>query len=282
MRRAPTARLAAFIEECKKGGTTEAELALREKEGMPTGLVVFHPLTEEPIDVWVGNYVLMGYGDGAVMGVPGHDERDFAFALKYNLPIMQVVHVDGEHYDYKHWHDWYADKERGVTINSDIYSGFSYQDAVNAVAHALQQKGLGEKKTTWRLRDWGISRQRYWGTPIPIIHCEEHGAVPVPEKDLPVVLPQDCVPDGSGNPLNKREDFLNVPVPGVRQAGAARDRHHGHLRGFVLVLHALLRPEERRRRWWPRARPTGCRWTSTSAASSTPSCTCCTRASGPR
>ncbi|MDB5881332.1 MAG: leuS, partial [Ramlibacter sp.] len=169
--------------------------------------------TEEPIDVWVGNYVLMGYGDGAVMGVPGHDERDFAFALKYNLPSMQVVHVDGEHYDYHHWQDWYADKQRGVTINSDIYSGFSYPDAVNAVAHALQQKGLGEKKTTWRLRDWGISRQRYWGTPIPIIHCDEHGAVPVPEDDLPVVLPQDCVPDGSGNPLNKREDFLRCKCP---------------------------------------------------------------------
>lgn len=209
-------KLAAFIEECKKGGTTEAELALREKEGMPTGLQVVHPLTNLPVEVWVGNYVLMGYGDGAVMGVPGHDERDFAFALKYGLPIVQVVHVDGQHYDYKKWHDWYADKENGVTINSDIFSGFGYADAVNAVAHALQQKGLGEKKVTWRLRDWGISRQRYWGTPIPIIHCPEHGAVPVPEKDLPVVLPQDCVPDGTGNPLNKREDFLacNCPVCG--------------------------------------------------------------------
>ncbi|MBA3773298.1 MAG: leucine--tRNA ligase [Ramlibacter sp.] len=206
-------RLAAFIEECKKGGTTEAELASRDKEGMPTGLVVFHPLTDEPIDVWVGNYVLMGYGDGAVMGVPGHDERDFAFALKYNLTIMQVVHVDGEHYDYKHWIDWYADKDRGVTINSGIFSGFSYKDAVKAIAHALEQRGLGEMKTTWRLRDWGISRQRYWGTPIPIIHCEAHGAVPVPEKELPVVLPQDCVPDGSGNPLNKRPDFLHVKCP---------------------------------------------------------------------
>ncbi|HET8746221.1 MAG TPA: leucine--tRNA ligase, partial [Ramlibacter sp.] len=164
-------KLAQFIEECKKGGTTEAELALREKEGMPTGLQVTHPITGEPVDLWVGNYVLMGYGDGAVMGVPGHDERDFAFALKYGLPIIQVIHVDGQTYDYKKWHDWYADKENGVTINSDIFSGFNYQDAVNAVAHHLQQKGLGEKKTTWRLRDWGISRQRYWGTPIPIIHC---------------------------------------------------------------------------------------------------------------
>lgn len=207
------AKLAAFIEDCRKGGTTEAELALREKEGMDTGLVVTHPLTNEDVPVWVGNYVLMTYGDGAVMGVPGHDERDFEFAMKYRLPIMQVVHVDGEHYDYKQWHAWYADKERGVTINSDIFSGFGYQQAVDAVAHHLQQKGLGEKKTTWRLRDWGVSRQRYWGTPIPIIHCEEHGAVPVPEQDLPVVLPQDCVPDGSGNPLNRREDFLACSCP---------------------------------------------------------------------
>jgi leucyl-tRNA synthetase len=207
------ARLAAFIEDCKKGGTTEAELALRAKEGLPTGLVVFHPITGEPIDLWVGNYVLMGYGDGAVMGVPGHDERDFAFALRYNLPIVQVVHVDGETYDYHHWQDWYADKERGVTINSGNFSGYTYQQAVDFVAHALEHQGLGEKKVTWRLRDWGISRQRYWGTPIPIIHCEEHGAVPVPEQDLPVVLPQDCVPDGSGNPLNRREDFLACTCP---------------------------------------------------------------------
>ncbi len=208
-------KLAAFIESCKQGGTTEAELALKDKEGMPTGLTVTHPLTGEPVDVWVGNYVLMGYGDGAVMGVPGHDERDFAFAHKYDLPILQVVEIDGEEfeYDYERWQDWYADKVRGVTINSDIYSGFSHAEAVNVVAHALEQKGLGEKKTTWRLRDWGISRQRYWGTPIPIIHCPEHGAVPVPEKDLPVVLPQDCVPDGSGNPLNKREDFLACTCP---------------------------------------------------------------------
>ena len=200
-------KLAAFIEDCKKGGTTEAELALRDKEGMPTGLLVKHPLTDAQVEVWVGNYVLMSYGDGAVMGVPAHDERDFAFALKYQLPIRQVVHVDGEHYDYKQWHEWYADKVKGVTVNSDTFSGLGYREAVDAVAHALQVRGLGEKKTTWRLRDWGISRQRYWGTPIPIIHCEAHGAVPVPEQDLPVVLPQDCIPDGSGNPLHKHEGF---------------------------------------------------------------------------
>jgi len=199
--------LAAFIEECKSGGTTEAELATQEKKGMATGLFVTHPLTDEKVEVWVGNYVLMGYGDGAVMGVPAHDERDFAFALKYQLEIKQVVLVDGEHFDYHQWNDWYGDKQRGVTINSDSFSGLPYKEAVTAVAHALQAKGLGETKTTWRLRDWGVSRQRYWGTPIPIIHCDEHGAVPVPEKDLPVVLPTDCVPDGSGNPLHKHEGF---------------------------------------------------------------------------
>ncbi len=200
-------QLAAFIEECKKGGTTEAEMALKEKEGMRTGLSVTHPLTGLPVEVWVGNYVLMSYGDGAVMGVPAHDERDFAFALKYGIEIKQVVLVDGETFNYHQWQDWYADKQRGVTVNSDSFSGLPYKDAVAAVAHALAQQGLGELKTTWRLRDWGISRQRYWGTPIPIIHCPDCGPQPVPEKDLPVVLPQDLVPDGSGNPLVKSEAF---------------------------------------------------------------------------
>ncbi|RYF00344.1 MAG: leucine--tRNA ligase, partial [Comamonadaceae bacterium] len=211
------AELAAFIEECKTGGTTEAELATQEKKGLRTGLTVTHPITGEPVDVWVGNYVLMGYGDGAVMGVPAHDERDFAFALKYGIEIKQVVLVDGETYDYHRWQDWYGDKQRSVTINSDSFSGLSHKEAVAAVAHALHEKGLGDLKTTWRLRDWGVSRQRYWGTPIPIIHCDEHGAVPVPEKDLPVVLPQDCIPDGSGNPLHKHEGFhagVTCPVCG--------------------------------------------------------------------
>jgi leucyl-tRNA synthetase len=201
-------KVAAFIEECKSGGTTEAELATQEKKGVRTSLTVTHPITEEQIPLWVGNYVLMSYGDGAVMGVPAHDERDFAFANKYGIEIIQVVLVDDEpHFHYHRWQDWYADKERGVTINSDNFSGMSYAEAVKAVAHALEQKGLGEMRTTWRLRDWGVSRQRYWGTPIPIIHCEVHGAVAVPEKDLPVVLPTDCVPDGHGNPLVRHEGF---------------------------------------------------------------------------
>ena len=211
--------LASFIEECQKGGTTEAELAVKEKEGMATGLFVSHPLTGAPVAVWVGNYVLMGYGDGAVMGVPAHDERDFAFALKYALPITQVVAVGkAGAFDATVWHDWYAEKGAGVAVNSGKYDGLAFKACVDAVAADLTAKGLGEKKTTWRLRDWGVSRQRYWGTPIPIIHCPEHGAVPVPEKDLPVVLPMDCIPDGSGNPLHKHEGFhagVTCPVCGV-------------------------------------------------------------------
>jgi len=205
--------VAAFIAECAQGGTTEAELATQEKKGVPTGLQVTHPLTGAAVDVWVGNYVLMGYGDGAVMGVPAHDERDFAFARKYGLPIRQVIAAEGESFSTDAWADWYGDKQRAVCVNSGVLDGLPHKAAVDKVAELLAAKGIGEKKTTWRLRDWGVSRQRYWGTPIPIIHCPEHGAVPVPEKDLPVVLPEDCIPDGSGNPLNKRADFLNVPCP---------------------------------------------------------------------
>ena len=199
-------QLAAFLEECKEGGTTEAELAVKDKVGMPTGLFVTHPVTGAQVAVWVGNYVLMSYGDGAVMGVPAHDERDFAFALKYQLPITQVVSVKDHSFSDQAWQEWYATKD-GVCVNSGELDGLRFKEAVTKVAELLQAKGLGEKKITWRLRDWGVSRQRYWGTPIPIIHCEEHGAVPVPEKDLPVILPQDCIPDGSGNPLHKHEGF---------------------------------------------------------------------------
>ena len=209
--------LAAFIEECKTGGSTEAELATQEKKGMLTGLFVTHPVTGAKVEVWVGNYVLMSYGDGAVMGVPAHDERDFAFALKYDLPIKQVVSVKNQSFNDKAWQEWYGDKQNCVCVNSGELDGLNQKTAVNQVAELLAAKGLGEKKTTWRLRDWGISRQRYWGTPIPIIHCDEHGAVPVPAKDLPVVLPQDCIPDGSGNPLHKHEGFhagVTCPVCG--------------------------------------------------------------------
>jgi len=193
-------KLAAFVDACKSGGTTEAELATQEKKGQSTGLFVNHPLTGEKVEVWVAN--------------------------KYGLAIKQVVAPatfaaeladaganpstgSGRPglFSATAWADWYTDKQHGVAINSGKYDGLAFKAAVESVAADLAALGLGEKKTTWRLRDWGVSRQRYWGTPIPIIHCDEHGAVPVPEKDLPVVLPQDCVPDGSGNPLNKHEGF---------------------------------------------------------------------------
>jgi len=224
------AALAAFIEVCKAGGTTEAEMATKEKEGMPTGLFVTHPLTGEQVEVWVGNYVLMTYGDGAVMGVPAHDERDFAFAKNYNIAIKQVVAIEGESFTTDAWAESYGDKQRGVTINSGKYDGLSFKATVDAVANDLIAKELGEKKTTWRLRDWGISRQRYWGTPIPIIHCASCGDVPVPYEDLPVVLPTDCIPDGSGNPLKQREDFLNVPCP---KCGGAAHRETDTMDTFV-------------------------------------------------
>ncbi|QPF76219.1 leucine--tRNA ligase [Roseateles sp. DAIF2] len=210
---AGNAKLAAFIEECKQGGTTEAELATQEKKGMATGLFVTHPLTGAQVEVWVGNYVLMSYGDGAVMGVPAHDERDFEFAKKYGLAIKQVVAVEGESYSTAAWAEWYGDKQKGVCIESGVLNGLSYKAAVDKVAELVGEQNLGAKKTTWRLRDWGISRQRYWGTPIPIIHCENCGAVPVPAQDLPVVLPEECIPDGSGNPLNKHAAFLNCSCP---------------------------------------------------------------------
>ena len=205
--------VAAFLESCKAGGTTEAEMATQAKRGIDTGLFVQHPLSHEQIPLWVGNYVLIHYGDGAVMGVPAHDERDFAFARQYGIDMLQVIHVDGEEFDYERWQAWYADTTCSVTVNSDVYSGLSYESAVEAVAIALEHRHLGTRQTTWRIRDWGISRQRYWGTPIPIIHCEACGVVPVPEKDLPVVLPEDLIPDGSGNPLARHGAFLNVACP---------------------------------------------------------------------
>jgi leucyl-tRNA synthetase len=204
--------LAAFIDKCKKGSVMEADMATMEKEGLPTGLFVTHPLTGQKVEVWVGNYVLMSYGDGAVMAVPSHDERDFAFAKKYKLPIIQVVKHGDDVFSTDAWQEWYGTKE-GNCINSGKYDGLNYHDAVDAIAADLKAKSLGDKKQQWRLRDWGISRQRYWGCPIPIIHCDACGTVPVPDEQLPVVLPEDCVPDGSGNPLNKRADFLNCTCP---------------------------------------------------------------------
>ncbi len=216
-------KLAAFIEECKKGAVAEAEIATMEKKGTPTGLYVLHPVTGEKIEVWVGNYVLMGYGEGAVMAVPGHDERDFAFAKKYGLPIKQVIDVDGKAYSTDEWQPWYADHGRNINSGSRFAAldGKDYGAAIDRVVEFLSSLGVpAAKRVTYRLRDWGISRQRYWGTPIPIVQCAKCGDVGVPDKELPVVLPEDLVPDGTGSPLAKTPSFYETKCP--KCGGAAR------------------------------------------------------------
>ena len=223
-------QVADFIEKCKHTSMIEADMATMEKEGVDTGLKVTHPLTGEQLPVWVGNYVLMGYGDGAVMAVPAHDERDFGFAKKYKLPIHQSVGITGKTFSTDAWQEWYADKEHGTCVNSGKYDSLNYQLAVDAIAADLKAKSLGDKQVQWRLRDWGVSRQRYWGCPIPIIHCDTCGSVPVPDNQLPVVLPEDCVPDGSGNPLLKRADFLNCTCP---KCGKAAKRETDTMDTFV-------------------------------------------------
>jgi leucyl-tRNA synthetase len=244
--------LDAFINECKHGAVMEADIATQEKKGMDTGLFVVHPLTGEKLPVWVANYVLMGYGEGAVMAVPAHDERDFEFALKYGLPIKQVVTNgieeqrktgkdfagnDYAYYDFdnRKWKEWYADKgDTGkVTtycINSGPLDGKPYLEAVDLIADMLDKKQLGQKRIQYRLRDWGISRQRYWGCPIPIIHCDHCGDVPVPDDQLPVRLPEDLVPDGSGNPLAKNADFYSCNCP---KCGAEARRESDTMDTFV-------------------------------------------------
>ncbi len=224
------AKLAAFIEECKQGGVAEADIATMEKKGMDTGLKVTHPLTGEQVPVWVGNYVLMGYGEGAVMAVPAHDERDFGFAKKYSLPIKQSIQVAGETFTTDAWAEWYGDKEQGVCTNSSKYDGLNYEQAVDAIAGDLAAKGLGEKKVQFRLRDWGISRQRYWGCPIPIIHCPTCGDVAVPDDQLPVKLPENVVPDGAGSPLAKMPEFYECNCP---QCGGKARRETDTMDTFV-------------------------------------------------
>jgi leucyl-tRNA synthetase len=245
-----------FIDECKKNSVAEADMATMEKKGKDTGIFVNHPITGEKIPVWVGNYVLMGYGEGAVMAVPAHDERDFYFANKYGLPIIQVLNRktigassegfgDGSGYgggsaggagygdgsggdmpdtpfEQKLWQFWYAAKDDFmILINSGKYNGLTHKTAVDAIAADLKAKGLGDKQENFRLRDWGVSRQRYWGAPIPVIYCDDCGTVAVPDEQLPVTLPEDVVLDGSQSPLAAHPTFPHTTCP---QCGKAAKR----------------------------------------------------------
>jgi leucyl-tRNA synthetase len=207
--------LASFIEEQSRGKVAEAELATMEKLGMATGANAIHPLTGEQLPIWVANFVLASYGSGAVMSVPGHDERDHEFASKYQLPIVQVIaKTAADHsYDTTTWQDWYADKDGIVTVNSGEFDGLDFEAACNAIADRLAQQGKGERTTNYRLRDWGVSRQRYWGAPIPIINCDSCGTVPVPAQDLPVVLPTDVAFEGVGSPIKKMPEFYQTRCP---------------------------------------------------------------------
>ncbi|MGY4490828.1 leucine--tRNA ligase [Pseudomonas sp. TE3610] len=220
--------LQAFINECKSGSVAEADVATQEKKGMPTALFVEHPLTGEKLPVWVANYVLMHYGDGAVMAVPAHDERDFEFATKYSLPIKSVVRTSAGDTNPAPWQEAYG--EHGTLINSGEFDGLDFAGAFDAIEVALIKKELGKSRTQFRLRDWGISRQRYWGCPIPIIHCDTCGDVPVPEDQLPVKLPEDVVPDGAGSPLARMPEFYECTCP---KCGAAAKRETDTMDTFV-------------------------------------------------
>ena len=222
--------IAAFIAECKAGSVAEADMATMEKKGVATGQFVIHPLTGDKLPVFVANYVLWGYGEGAVMAVPAHDERDFEFAHKYDLPIQPVYAGEGKDYDSGQWQAWYTDKDGLTTVNSGKYDNLDFTAAFDAIVADLEATGHGARKTQFRLRDWGISRQRYWGCPIPIIHCDACGDVPVPEDQLPVVLPEDVVPDGAGSPLAKMPEFYQCSCP---KCGAPAKRETDTMDTFV-------------------------------------------------
>ena len=225
---ARSAEAQAFVALCRSGGTTAAELDTAEKLGFDTGLTVTHPFTGESLPVWIANFVLMDYGTGAIMAVPGHDQRDFEFASKYGLPIVRVVAADPSQADAPFASE--AESGDGVLVNSGFLDGMSVADAKAAVIARAEGEGWGEGRTVWRLRDWGVSRQRYWGTPIPFIHCEACGVVPVPKQQLPVVLPEDVDFQTPGNPLVRHPTWKHVDCP---QCGGPASRETDTLDTFV-------------------------------------------------
>ena len=226
---ASNAALAAFLEQLKHGSVSEVDLEIQEKRGIDTGLKAVHPVTGEQVPIWVANFVLMGYGTGAVMAVPGHDQRDFEFANKYGLPIAQVIALkqprneDERSWDATTWRDWYADKTRAdlELVNSGEFDGLDYAGAFEALAERFERKGQGQRRVNYRLRDWGVSRQRYWGCPIPVIYCPRCGAVPVPEDQLPVLLPEDVAFSGTGSPIKNDPQWRQTTCP---DCGAEAER----------------------------------------------------------
>jgi leucyl-tRNA synthetase len=260
--------LAAFIDECRKGGTTEAELETMEKKGHPLGLDAIHPITGESVPIYAANFVLMGYGTGAVMAVPAHDQRDWEFAERYGIARKAVIRsTDGSPCGIEQA----AYTEKGVLFDSGPFDGLTSEQAFDAIADWLAERGKGEKTINFRLRDWGVSRQRYWGCPIPMVQTADGGIRP--ETDLPVRLPEDVVVDGSGSPLKKMPEFYQLaggetarPTPSIPSSSRAG------------ITPATARPTATRP-CSTSAPATGCRSISTSAASSTPSCICSMRAS---
>jgi len=219
------AALAAFIDECRRGGVAEADLETQEKKGCATGVFAVHPISGEKVPVWVANFVLMNYGTGAVMAVPGHDERDFEFAHKYELPIKQVIAIASEEktYDESQWQDWYSDKTHADlrVMNSGELDGMGYKQAFDFLAAKFEREDKGNRRVNFRLRDWGVSRQRYWGCPIPMIYCQNCEAVPVPEDQLPIVLPEDVAFSGTNSPIKSNPDWRKTTCP---QCGGAAER----------------------------------------------------------